>query len=54
MVSLRNKINIDKIRMNSHDLHSEVSHWKIPKTPWDERICHLCDNKKIKIENHFS
>ena len=30
--------------MNSHELHSEIGHWTIPKTPWVERICHLCEN----------
>ena len=37
-----NKINIDKIRTNSHELHSEAGHWSIPKTPWAERVFHLC------------
>ena len=42
-----------KIRMNSHELHSEMGRWAVPKTPWVERICHLCENKKIEDENHF-
>jgi hypothetical protein len=21
--------------------------------PWDERVCHLCDTKKVEDENHF-
>ena len=28
-------------------LHSETRHWSIPKTPWDERVCYLCDTKKV-------
>ena len=28
------KINIAKIRMNSHDIHSETRCWSIPKIPW--------------------
>ena len=26
---------------------------KCPKTPWVERICHLCENMNIEDENHF-
>ena len=25
----------------------------VPKTPWVERICHLCENMNIENENHF-
>ena len=39
--------------MFSHELHSETCHWKVPKTPWVERICHLCENMNIEDENHF-
>jgi hypothetical protein len=31
--SAKKKINISKIRTNSHELHSEIGHWKTPKTP---------------------
>jgi hypothetical protein len=51
--SAKKKINIAKIRTNSHELHSETGHWTIPKTPWDERICHLCDTKRVEDEKHF-
>jgi hypothetical protein len=34
--SAKKKINITKIRTNTHELHSETGHWKIPKTLWDE------------------
>ena len=47
------KKNIAKIRTNSHELHSEIEHWSIPKTPWDERVCPICDTKKVEDENHF-
>ena len=49
----RKKINIAKIRMTSHELHSETRRWSIPKTPWAERICHLCESISIEDENHF-
>jgi hypothetical protein len=51
--SAKKKINIAKIRTNSHELHSEIAHWKTPKTPWDERISHLCDTKWVEFEKHF-
>jgi hypothetical protein len=51
--SVKKKISIAKIRTNSHELHSETGHWSIPKMPWDERVCHLCDTKKVEDENHF-
>jgi len=41
IVSLKNKINIAKIRTNSSELHSELWHWKNPKMPWDERMSSL-------------
>jgi hypothetical protein len=44
-ISAKKKINIAKIRTNSHELHNETGHWKTPKTLRDERICHLCDTK---------
>ena len=30
LTSSKKKINIAKIRMNSHDLHSETDHWIVP------------------------
>jgi hypothetical protein len=51
--SVKKKINIAKIRTNSHELHTEIGRWSIPKTPWDERACHLCDTKKVEDENNF-
>ena len=52
--SVKKKISITKIRTNSHELHSEIGHWPILKTPWDERVCHLCDTKKLKMKSTFS
>jgi hypothetical protein len=51
--SVKKKISIAKIRTNSHELHSETGRWSIPKMPWDERVCHLCDTKKVEYEKHF-
>jgi hypothetical protein len=53
LTSVKKRINIAKIRTNSHELHSETGHWAIPKTPWQERICHLCDTKRVEDEKHF-
>jgi hypothetical protein len=54
LTSVKKKISISKIRTNSQELHSETGHWSIPKTPWDERVCHICDTKKVEDENTFS
>ena len=51
--SVKKKISISKIRINSHELHSETGCWSIPKMPWDERVCHLCYTKKVEDEKHF-
>jgi hypothetical protein len=51
--SVKKKISIAKIRTNSHELHSEIGHWSIPKTPWDQRVCYLCYTKKVEDEKHF-
>ena len=51
--SSKKKINIAKIRTNSHELHSETGRLAVPKTPWMERFCHLYENTNIEDENHF-
>jgi hypothetical protein len=51
--STKNKINIGKIITNSHEIHSEIGSWTIPKTPWDEIICHLCETKRVEYGKHF-
>ena len=38
VTSSQKKINMAKIRTNSHELHSERGRWSIPKTPWVERV----------------
>ena len=53
LTSSKKKINIAKIRTNSHELYSETGRWTVPKTPWMERICHFCENMNIEVENHF-
>ena len=53
LTSLKKKINISKIKTNSHEIHSEVGRWEVPKTTWVERICHLCENMNIEDEKHF-
>jgi hypothetical protein len=54
LTSVKKKINIVKIQINSNELHSETRCWIIPKTLWDERICHFCDTKRVKDENNLS
>jgi hypothetical protein len=51
--SVKKKMSIAKIRTNSHKLHSETGYWSVPKIPWDERVCHLYDTKKVEDEKHF-
>jgi hypothetical protein len=51
--SVKKKISIANIRTNFHELHSEIGHWSIPKTSLDERVCHLCNTKKVEDEKHF-
>jgi hypothetical protein len=53
IASIKKKTNIVKIRMKSHELHIETRHWTFPKMPWDEIICHICDNKKVEEEMYF-
>ena len=53
LTSLKKKVNIDKIRTNSHEPHNETSRWAVPKTPWVERIFHLRENMNIEDENQF-
>ena len=51
--SHKKKMNIAKIRTNSHELRSETGRWFIPKTPWNDRICQLFHSKKVEDERHF-
>ena len=53
VTSSRKKINIAKIRTNTHDIHSEIGRWYIPKTQWEERVFHLCESMSIYDEKHF-
>jgi hypothetical protein len=53
LTSAKKKTKVAKIRTKSHKLHGESGHWKIPKTPLDERICHLFDTKRVEYEEHF-
>ena len=50
LTSSKKKINIAKIRTNSHELHSEIGRWTIPRTPWEERIYHLYENVNIRMK----
>ena len=47
------KIKIAKVRRNSHELLSETGRWSIPKTPWAERVFHMCESMSFEDENHF-
>jgi len=42
------------LRTNSYEFHGETGRWTIPKTSWIDRICHLCETKKVDDEKHFS
>jgi hypothetical protein len=53
LTSIRKRINIVKIGTNSHELHSEIGHWTIPKRQWHERICHLRDTQRVEDEKQF-
>jgi hypothetical protein len=53
LTSVKKKISLAKIRTNSHELHSKTRHWSIPKIPWDERVCHLCNTKRVEDEKQF-
>ena len=51
--SVKKKIIIAKIRKKYHEIHSETRHLSIPKTLWDERVCHLYETKRVEDENQF-
>ena len=52
IATIKDKINILKIRTNSHKLQSETRCWTIPKMSWHERIFNLCDNRKVENKKH--
>ena len=49
----KKKMNISKIRTNSHELRTETERWYNPKTPWNDRICQICDSKQVEDQNNF-
>ena len=53
LTNTKKKMNIARIRTNSHELRSETGRWPIPETPWDDGTCQLCDTKRVKDEKHF-
>jgi hypothetical protein len=53
LMSVKKKINVAKIIINSHELNSEIGRWSIPNTPWDVRVCHFCDTKGVEDEKEF-
>ena len=47
------KINIAKIKKNSHELHNETRRWSILKNLWAERVFHLYESLSIEDGNQF-
>ena len=45
LISIKKKIIVARIKVNSHKIHSEIGHWTIPKMLWVKGIYHLCDAK---------
>jgi len=52
--SANKKINIAKIRTNSHELHSETGRWTIPKTPSMKESAIFVTLRGLKMKNTFS
>ena len=53
LTSTKKKMSIAKSRTNSRELWSETERWYTPKAPQDNRICQVCDTKKVEDEKHF-
>jgi len=53
LTSTKKKMSITRIRTNSHQLRSETGRWSTSKTPSEDRICQICDTKKVEDENQF-
>ena len=47
----RKKINIAKIRMNSHELNRKTRRWSIAKIPCAERVFHMCESMSVEDKN---
>jgi hypothetical protein len=54
LTSVKKKINIAKIRTNSHELHSETGHWTIPKTCGLKEFVIFVTLRGLKMKNTFS
>ena len=53
LMTSKRKVNTSNIRTNSHQIHSEIGHWKTPKMCWVERTCHLYESMSVEDENHL-
>jgi len=53
LTNTKKKMNITRIRTNSHELCSETGWWSTPKAPWEDINCQLCDTKNVGDEKHF-
>jgi len=53
LTNTKKKMNISRIKTNFHELQSDTGQWSTPKTPWDDKIYHISDTKKVEDKNHF-
>lgn len=53
LTNAKKRMNITRIRANSHELQSETRSLYIPRIPLDETICLLCDTKRFSYEKNF-
>ena len=51
LTNTKKKMNIARIRTNSHELQSETGWWSIPKTLWNDRIYQIVILSRWKMKN---
>ena len=44
---------LSRFRLSNHNLHIEKGRHAKPKTPVEQRLCNVCNNKMIEDEFHF-
>ena len=53
LMCTKKRMNISRIKTIFHDLWSKTRLCSIPKIPCHERICLLCESKRVEYEKYF-
>ena len=54
ILNIQHRLALTQLRTRNHKLHVETGSWCKPRsTPFDERLCFICDRDELEDEYHF-